>query len=333
MIGIRNPKKRTLNDGDDMLSKSVEVWVNELRLCDFDDKQGFAALARMRLNLADVGDITLSGTFSTPGFGTLDQSVTERQTETMYTVDFAANLEAGKTLFPEKWNIRIPVHYDLSQNVSIPEYNPLNPDVKLKDDLKTYATASERDSIRHMTTNFVRRQNVNLMNVRKERDFDKPIKIRPWDIENFDFSYAYSEIKTRNVDVEFDNEFSHQAELGYSYNYNPKNIRPLSGQKWLKSKWLQLIRDFNFYPLPKMFTFRTTVLREFNEFKYRPKSITVPEGNSRYGRTETIAEIEEPSVLEQPLVSPSPITPPPDTGLRSPIPSYDNNPLDEDRWW
>ncbi len=272
MIGIRNPKKKTLNDGDDMLAKSVEVWVNELRLCDFDDKQGFAALARMRLNLADVGDITLSGTFSTPGFGTLNQSVTERQTETLYTIDFAANLEAGKTLFPEKWNIRIPIHYDLSQNVSIPEYNPLNPDVKLKEDLKTYETAAERDSIRKMTTDYVRRQNVNIMNVRKERNFDGPIKIRPWDIENLDFSYAYSEVKSRNVDVEFDDEFTHQAELGYSYNYNPKNIRPLSSQKWLKSKWLQLIRDFNFYPLPKMFTFRTTVLREVNQFKYRPKS-------------------------------------------------------------
>ena len=272
MIGIRNPKKRKINDGDDMQSKSVEVWVNELRLCDFDDKQGFAALGRMRLNLADVGDITLSGTFSTPGFGSLDQSVTETQQETRYTIDFATNLEAGKTLFPEKWNIRIPVHYDLSLTVAIPEYNPLNPDVKLKDDLRTYEGFQSRDSIRHMTTDYVRRQNVNLMNVRKERNFDGPIKIRPWDIENFDLSYAYSEVKSRNVDVEFDNEFSHQGEIGYSFNYNPKNIRPLSSQKWLKSKWLQLIRDFNFYPLPKMFTFRGTVLREFNEFKYRPKS-------------------------------------------------------------
>ncbi len=272
MIGVRNPKKRTLNDGDDMLSKSVEVWVNELRLCEFDKKQGFATLGRMRLNLADVGDITLSGTYSTPGFGSLDQSVTETQQETMYTVDFATNLEAGKTLFPEKWNVRIPLHYDLSQSVSIPEYNPLNPDVKLKEDLKTYETKKERDSIRNMTTDFVRRQNVNLMNVRKERNFDGPIKIRPWDIENFDISYAYSEVKSHNVDVEFDNEYSHQGEFGYSFNYNPKNIRPLSNQKWLKSKWLQLIRDFNFYPLPKMFTFRATVLREMNEFKYRPKS-------------------------------------------------------------
>lgn len=272
MVGVRNPKKKFMNDGDDMLSKSVELWINELRLTDFDDKTGFAALARMRLNLADVGDITLSGTYSTPGFGSLEQSVTQTQSETLYTIDFAANLEAGKTLFPEKWNIRIPLHYDLSQNVSIPEYNPLNPDVKLKEDLKTYETAAERDSIRQMTTDFVRRQNVNIMNVRKERDFDKPIKIRPWDIENFDFSYAYSEVKSHNVDVEFDNEYSHQGELGYSFNYNPKNIRPLASQKWLKSKWLQLIRDFNFYALPKTFTFRTTVNRELNEFKYRPKS-------------------------------------------------------------
>lgn len=272
MIGIRNPKKRNLSDGDDMQSKSVEVWVNELRLCDFDDKQGFAALARMRLNLADIGDVTLSGTYSTPGFGSLDQSITERQNETLYSIDFATNIEMGKVLFPEKWNIRIPLHYDISENVAMPEYNPLNPDVKLKEDLKTYETREERDSIRRMATDRVRRQNINLMNVRKERNFDKPIKIRPWDIENLDFSYAYSEMKSHNVDVEFDNEYSHVGELGYSFNYNPKNIRPFSKVKWMRSKWLQIIRDFNFYPLPKMFTFRTNVTRELNEFKYRPKS-------------------------------------------------------------
>ena len=44
MIGIRNPKKRNRNDNDDMLPKSVEVWANELRLCGFDDRQGFAKI-------------------------------------------------------------------------------------------------------------------------------------------------------------------------------------------------------------------------------------------------------------------------------------------------
>ena len=272
MIGVRNPKKQSINDGDDMLDKSVEVWINELRLCGYDEKSGFAALARMRVTLADIGDLTLSGTYSTPGFGTLEQKVTQTQQETMYTFDLATNIEAGKVLFPDKWNIKIPLHYDYSINVAAPQYNPLNPDVKLKEDLRTYDSKAERDSIKRMTTDFIQRQNINLMNVRKERDFDKPIKIRPWDIENFDFSYAYSEIKSRNVDVELDNKFTHEGEIGYAFNYNPKNIRPFAKQKWLKSKWLQIIRDFNFYPLPKMVTVRTSIHREMNEFKLRPKS-------------------------------------------------------------
>jgi len=272
MIGVRNPKKRTINDGDDMLPKSVEVWVNELRLCGFDDKSGFAALGRMRLNLADIGDVTFSGTYSTPGFGSLEQSVTERQQATLYSIDFATNIDAGKVLFPEKWNIKVPVHYDYSINMNIPEYNPLNPDVELLDDLQTYDSKEERDSIKRMTTEMVQRQNVNLMNIRKERNLDKPVKMRPWDIENLDFSYSYSEMKSRDVDVEFDNEYSHDGEIGYTFNSNPKNYRPLAGQKWLKSKWLQIIKDFNFYLLPRNLTIRTSVSREMNEFKLRPKS-------------------------------------------------------------
>ena len=272
MVGIRNPKKRNLNDGDDMLPKSVEVWINELRLTDFNDKSGFAALARARLNLADVGDITLSGSYMSPGFGSIEQSITERAQESTVNLDFATNIDGGKILFPAKWNIKIPVHYDISINQISPQYNPLNPDVKLKDDLKLYETKEERDSLRRMTTAVVQRQNVNLMNIRKERNMDKPLKIRPWDIENFDFSYSYSEMKSHDVDVEFDNQFKHDGQIGYTFNYNPKNYKPLASAKKMKSKWLSIIKDFNFYLMPRNFTFRTAVTREFNEFKLRPKS-------------------------------------------------------------
>lgn len=273
MIGVRNPKKKTLNDNDDMLPKSVEMWVNELRLCGFDDKQGFAALMRARLNLADVGDLTISGTYSTPGFGSIEQSVTERSTETKYNLDIATNIDGGKILFPEKWNIKIPLHYDYSLGVSMPEYNPLNPDVKLKDDLATYETAAERDSIRYLTNAFTQRQNVNLMNIRKERNLSGgKLKMHPWDIENFDLSYSYSELVQRDVDLEMNNEYIHDGEIGYTFSTNPKNYRPFSKVKGLKSKWLQLIRDFNITPLPKNVTIRTSLRRELQEFKYRPKS-------------------------------------------------------------
>ena len=273
MVGIRNPKKKSLNDDDDMLPKSVEVWINELRLCGFDNKQGFAALLRGRLNLADVGDITVSGQYSTPGFGSIEQSVTQRSMETNYNLDIAANLDAGKVFFPQKWNIRIPVHYDYSLGVSTPEYNPLNPDVKLKDDLATYDTREERDSIRHLVNTFVQRQNINLMNVRKERNLEKGgLKMHPWDIENFDLSYSYSELIQRDPDLEMDNEFIHDGEIGYTFSTNPKNYRPFNKVKWMRSKWLQLIRDFNITPMPKNVTIRTSLRRELQEFKYRPKS-------------------------------------------------------------
>ena len=110
------------------------------------------------------------------------------------------------------------------------------------------------------------------MNIRKERNYDKPIKIRPWDLENFDISYSYSQTKKSDVDVEMDNQFNHFGEIGYTYNNNPKNIRPFAKAKGLKSKWLQLIKDFNFNPLPKVVTIRTSLTRELNAFKYRPKS-------------------------------------------------------------
>lgn len=272
MIGVRNPKKQYLNDGDDMLPKSVMIWVNELRLVGFDDKSGVAALTRMRMNLADLGDVSFSTTVSTAGFGSLEQSITQRAQETQYTVDVAANIDGGKILFPQKWNVKIPIHYDYSLTGEMPLYNPLNPDVHLVEDLYTYSSIQERDSIRKMTTAVVQRQNVNLTNVRKERSLDKPLKMRPWDIENFDLSYAYSEIKVHDVDVEFDNDISHEGQIGYTFSHNPKNIRVFAKATKMKSKWLQLIKDFNFTPMPKSFVFRTTVLREFNEFKFRPKS-------------------------------------------------------------
>ena len=272
MIGVRNPKKRSPNDNDDMQPKSVEMWINELRLSGFDDRQGFAALLRARTTLADVGDLTLSGTYSTPGFGSIEQSITPRSHETNINFDLATNIDGGKILFPEKWNIKIPVHYDYSLAVVQPEYNPLNPDVKMKDELADLPIAA-RDSLRFLTNKVTRRQNVNLMNVRKERDFSKGnTKMHIWDVENLDFSYSYSELVQRDEDMEMNNEYIHHGEIGYTFSTNPKNYRPFSRAKWTKSKWLQLIRDFNFTPMPKNITFRTTLHRDLQEFKYRPKS-------------------------------------------------------------
>jgi cell surface protein SprA len=53
---------------DDGQSKCVEVWFNELRLSDFDERGGSAALAEVAIKLADFGKLNLSGSMHTRGF-------------------------------------------------------------------------------------------------------------------------------------------------------------------------------------------------------------------------------------------------------------------------
>jgi cell surface protein SprA len=268
MIGVRNPKRNPKKlDNDDGKAKCLEVWVNELRLTDFNEKSGWAANARVATNLADLGNIMLSGAYSSPGFGSIEKKVSERQKEAITQFDVATNLELGKFL-PEKSGIRIPVHYDYSQTIANPQYNPLDPDVLYTDQSEGMSKV-QKDSLKQLTTDVVKRQNLNFMNVRKDR-VGAAQKPQLWDIENFDLSYAYSEISRHNIDIESDKKKTYRGGLGYNFAVNPKSVRPF--QKAVKSKSLAIIRDFNLYYLPKLLSFRTDMYRDYQRRLLRNKS-------------------------------------------------------------
>jgi cell surface protein SprA len=270
MIGIRNPKKTTAGSSDDGNAKCGEIWVNELRLTDFDEHGGWAATARINATLADFGNLSLAGTISTPGFGSIEKNVNDRQKETIVSYDIATNLELGK-FFPEKWGLKIPLHYDFSELRSTPQYNPLNPDIDYKEDLATYSSKKEKDSIRKMTQDFTRRQSLNFMNVRKTK-VGGSSKTHIWDVENLDISYAYTEIYHRNVDIEYDIKKTHRGGLGYNYAGNPKPVKPFDKVKFLNNKYLKIIKDFNFYYAPKLLSFRTDLDKQFSENLLRNKT-------------------------------------------------------------
>jgi len=269
MIGVRNPKKTTFNSNDDGESKCAEIWVNELRLTDFNSKSGLAATARIKTDLADLGNVTLSGLFSTPGYGSIEKKTSERSKEFTQNFDFSTNLELGK-FFPEKIGIRLPMHFDYSESRLTPKYNQLDPDIILKNDLKTYNLA-EQDSIKALNENFTMRKNLNFINVRKDR-VGASAKSRFYDIENWDFTYSYSEIYSRNVDIEYELHKTYRGGVGYNFNNNPKNYKPFNKFKFLKPKSLALIKDFNFYLMPKLFSFRTDMNREYSKRLLRNKS-------------------------------------------------------------
>lgn len=270
MIGVRNPKKKGISDNDDGQQKCAEVWVDELRLSDFDEKSGWAATARLSANLADLGNVVVSGSRSTPGFGSIEKKVNERQKETLTQFDVATNLELGK-FFSEKSGVRVPLHMDYSQQRSTPQYNPLDPDIILAEQLGKLSK-SQRDSLTNKTVDLTTRKNINFINMRKEK-VGGASKPQPWDIANFDVSYAYTEISHHNIDIQSDLRRNYKGGLGYTFVVNPKPVKPFDKVKlFQKGKTWQLIKDFNFYYMPKMFSFRTDMDREYDQFLMRNKS-------------------------------------------------------------
>ena len=138
MIGVRNVRNKL---------KSGEVWVNELRLTDFNEEGGWAANANLNVALSDLGTVNVGGRIETAGFGALDQSLNERRMEDFKQYNVATSIELGK-LFPEKAQVSIPFYYAYSKETYDPKYNPLDQDVKLKDAIDKAETKAEKDSIR-----------------------------------------------------------------------------------------------------------------------------------------------------------------------------------------
>ena len=271
MIGVRNPKKESLTDGNNMLPKSAIVWINELRLSDYINKGGWAAMALARTNLADVGNLSLYGSYTTANFGNLEDPLIKEELMNTLTFQTTFDMELGKFL-PEEWGLRIPLYLDYSREIGSPEYNPYNPDVLLSDDLDTYRTSAERDSVRQMTQRRKSATNLTLANVRKDRVGKEALKQHIYDIENFSFSYAYSRERMSDEEIEHYNKDQHRGGFTYNYSLQPEPVKPFDKVKLFKGKAWKILKEFNFYYLPKSLSFSTEIYRDFEETLLRNKS-------------------------------------------------------------
>ncbi|MEZ5104687.1 MAG: cell surface protein SprA, partial [Draconibacterium sp.] len=267
MVGIRN-KKGQLNTGP----KSAEVWVNELRLSDFDEEGGWAANARVSTRLADLGSVIVAGRKRTAGYGSIDQNINERQLDDLNEFDVAASLDLGR-FFPEKAGVRLPLYYGYSKSVSNPKYDPLNPDIELSKSLGHAESKAEKDSIKHISQDVITRKSINFTNVKVEPQKQKE-KAHLWDLQNFSVTYSYNETTKRDIDTENNLDKTHRGMFSYNYSNRPTIIQPLNKVKFLQKGPLKLIGNFNFYPLPTQVSFRTDLYRRYHEIQTR--NITNP---------------------------------------------------------
>jgi cell surface protein SprA len=256
MLGIRNPYKGG-STTDDGLSKSATAWFDELRLTDFVERDGWSAIAKSEVKLADFADITASGNHTTAGFGTLDSKVGDRTLDNSTSYDVSASMELGK-FFPDKSGVHIPTYVDVSQQVSQPLYDPASPDILLSQRLST-ASAKQKDSIKNAAETFTSRKSVNFTNVHIAKT-NPSAPNRVYSIQNFNFTYAFTDYEYHDFTTQNEYEKTNHLTIAYNYSNKPKYISPF--EKVIKNNLLRVFKEINFNLAPT----RLNLSIDFNKY-------------------------------------------------------------------
>ena len=255
IIGVRN----LAND-----QKSGEIWVNELRLKEYNNSGGWAAQGNLNVQLSDVGSVNVTGKYVSEGFGGLEDGVAQRAQDDYKTYSVTTNFELGK-FFPDKAKVSIPLYYSITKEETRPKYNPLDTDMLL-DDALSAMDSHERDSIESIAVTKTTNTNFSLSNMKVGIATKKhPM---PYDPANFSFSYSHSHRRTSGETTVYETEDNWRGSMNYSYTPVYKAFEPFKKIK-SKSKWFDILKRFGLNWLPQNLTFNTEMLRNYYELQER----------------------------------------------------------------
>jgi cell surface protein SprA len=255
MIGVRNNSREV---------KSIEVWVNELRLTDFNEDGGWAARGNLNVALSDMGAVNLSGRIETTGFGGLDQSINQRRLDDYKQYSVAANLELGK-FFPAKANVSIPMYYTYSREIIDPKYNPLDQDIVLTDALQMLNTKAERDSLISLAREQTTVKGIAFNNVKVDVKSKTPM---PYDPANFSFGYSFNENQRNKPDVEYETTKNYNATFAYNYSPYLPPFKPFAKLK-TENGYTRYAKQLSINYLPASVSFQTAMVRNYSETQMR----------------------------------------------------------------
>lgn len=262
MVGLKN------RSGDDIRG---EVWFNELRLADMDNKGGMAAIASFDGNLADFATFSATGRISTIGFGSLEQGPNERSREDIQQYDIVTNLNLGK-LLPKKWGVNLPFNYGIGEETITPQYDPFNQDIKLDELIDNTSDAAERENLKSRAIDYTKRTSINFIGVKKERGAEQ--KQHFYDPENLTLSYSYNEIEHHDYEVKDMRDQQVRTSVDYNFAFQPKTLEPFKKTNFMKkSSYWKMLSDFNLNYLPSTVSFSSNIIRQYNRQEYRDVDI------------------------------------------------------------
>lgn len=255
LIGIRN-RSSSVKDGI--------VWVNEMRVTDFNENGGWALNANAMLAVSDIANVNFTYHRETDGFGAVDQGLSSRRLDTYDQYNVAVQGDVGK-LLPEKAKLTAPVYYSKSQERTTPRYNPLDQDILLKDALDAAQTKQEKDSIKGYAVTRKTVESFSVSNLRFNVQSKTPM---PWDPANFQLNFSFN--KQRNVDPTTEYENTNDYRGSFQYSYTPY-IKPLKPFGWIKgkSRTAKFLKDWDINWLFQNLTFYTSMHRYYYEQQTR----------------------------------------------------------------
>lgn len=251
VIGVRN-RSRSVKDGT--------VWVNELKVTDFNESGGWAAKVNANLSMSDVGMFNFSMHKETAGFGGIDQGLSSRRLDDYEQYNFAVQGDLGK-LLPQAAKLNAPVYYSKSTEKSTPKYNPLDQDILLKDALDAVHTRQEKDSIKSYAVTRRSIESFALSNLKFNVRSKNPM---PWDPANFQLSFSFNRQKFNDPTTLYQNTNDYRGAFQYSYSPYVKPIKPFSFIKG-KSKTARFFKDWGINWMFDNLTFYTNISRYYYE--------------------------------------------------------------------
>ena len=91
-----------------------------------------------------------------------------RQKYNAYQYDLSSTFDLGK-FFPEDFGVKVPMYIGMSESIRNPQYNPLDPDILLSTSLQTLDNKQQKDSLKYIAQDYIKRNSINFTNVRKSK--------------------------------------------------------------------------------------------------------------------------------------------------------------------
>lgn len=269
-IGIRNPADSTSMALEDELG-DVTLWVNELRVSQYDETNGWAAVANADIQLADLGRVRASWQAQTDGFGSLSSTLGERDQNNIQNWSVSSDMNLDKFI-PERFGWTIPVSFQVQSNTTTPRFSPDRGDVRLSE----IVDQIERDTTIENSSQLVDETIENAQTHSFTRSFNTRLSktgSKSWiarhTLDALSLNYSYTDTDARSPTQSTRDNWRWSTTANYRLTTRrPVTIKPFGPLR--KIPVLGILGRLDLNLLPQSITFSGSANRSYNISQDRP---------------------------------------------------------------